>query len=183
MTSRHTLSLLSALFLLHACEKVDVSPDKGADASVQRIVPTSLGQGTQDSPYTVSQVLSGEAGAGMTSWVCGYNVGSTYRTMNNAIFEAQTTYNGNILISDDSLCTDKSRCIAVELTSTAVQQSLSLVGNPHRFRQCVVVKGLLGRYFSQPGIRDAQSGYYIEGFDIADIDTSPSDWDESSFTY
>lgn len=183
MKSCQALILFSALGLLHSCEKVELNPNTDGDNAVEIVVPTSLGQGTQLSPYTVAQVISGDAPSGSTSWVCGYIVGSTYRTMSNAVFDANTTYSGNILISDDSLCADKSKCIAVELTTKVMQQSLSLAENPQHYRQCVIVNGLLGRYFSQPGIRSAKAGYYLDGFDISNINTSPEEWNEKEIRY
>ena len=188
MTSRHTLSLLSALFLLHACEKVDVSPDKGVDASVQRIVPTSLGQGTQDSPYTVSQVLSGEVSDGVAMdaklhWFVGYVVGSTYTSMDNAVFDSETTNKSNILISDNPNCESSQECVPVDLKSASLQQQFSLVYNPERFRQCIIVRGRYGSYFRVKGIRELSSGYWLSGIDLDNLNSFPSDWEENSFTY
>lgn len=183
MTFRRTIPLLLAIGLLPSCEKVELDPDNPNGNVVEQVRPTSLGLGTQLSPFTVSHILSEQADAGSIAWVCGYVVGSTYRTMNNAEFSASTTYSGNILLSDDSLCTDKAECIAIELSTSAMQKSLSLVDNPQYYRQCVLVEGKVGRYFSQPGIRSAQTGYCLPGFDVSTIDTSPEGWDDKEVGY
>lgn len=182
MTISRILALLPALCLLCACEKVDVEAT-GDDPSIAHERPTSLGEGTQSSPYTVPQVLSGEAATGTTTWVIGYAVGSTYRTMSNALFSAATTYTSNILLSESPSCTTTASCIAIELSSSTIQQSLSLAHNPQGYRQCILVCGQVSRYFSQPGIRNVKSGYWLPNFDPSTLDSSPTTWEEKAQQY
>lgn len=188
MTSRQTLSLLSALFLFNACEKVELSPEKGGGTSVQQIVPIGLGEGTQESPYTVAQVLSGQVSDGVqlnrdVHWFVGYVVGSTYTSMDNAVFDSLTTNKSNILISDNMYCESSKECIPVDLKSASLQKEFSLLYNPERYRQCIMIKGRYGSYFRVYGIREISSAYWLPGVYLDNLNTSPSDWDESSYTY
>ncbi len=176
------LGLALALCLLSACEKVDVEAEK-ENPDVEQLRPTSLGEGVQSSPYTVSQIIEGKATTGSTVWVIGYAVGSTYRTMSNALFTAETSYTSNILLANNSSCNATESCIAVELSTTAIQQALSLAYNPNHHRHCIMVCGQASRYFSQPGIRNVKDGYWLPNFDPSALNSSPTEWDEHEEQY
>ena len=182
MSIPKTLGLSFAFCILYACEKVDVDAEDNT-TDVASVRPTSLGEGTQSSPYTVPQIINEQISTGNTVWVIGYAVGSTYRSMSNALFAAETTYTSNILLAESPSCTNTSACIAIELTTTAIQQSLSLAYHPQGYRQCIVVCGQIGRYFGQPGIRNTKSGYWLPDFDTSVLDPSPTEWDEQDMQY
>jgi len=171
-------------FLLCCCEKVDFGEENGAlPSKIEEKKPLSVGQGTQESPYTVGQVLQGGLPTGL-NWFVGYVVGSTYKTMANCLFEGETTYTSNILLSADSLCQSSEECIPVELKSTTLQKSLSLCYNSVHFRQCVMLQGRVGVYFRCNGIRELGAGYWLDGFDISFLPaTSPIEWEEREEEY
>ena len=183
MNIRNAFIVATSLCLLSACEKIDLEKEEGGNDGVVHTVPTRTGEGTQEAPYTVGQVLYGETPIAQEAWVIGYLVGSTYRTMANAIYAAQTTYSGNILLSYDSLCNSADKCIAVELTSKTMQERLSLASDSTRFRKCVVVNGTLGRYFTRLGLREAITGYLLPNTDLQIIDPQPTEWDETEEKY
>ncbi len=177
------LLVAATLYTTAGCNKYDWAEEEGKTTEkTQVIVPSSLGLGTQEAPFTVGQVLNGEL-ASTQAWFIGYVVGSTYSTMNNAIFEAETSYTSNILISDTPECTSVSQCVPVELKNSSLQQSLSLYYNHTNFQQCIVVKGRHAQYFRVHGIRDLQTGYYLPGFDISTIKPTPTEWEEWVETY
>lgn len=169
--------LLPAVCLLMGCDMADFSDEEtGGDATA--IVPTGHGKGTQKQPYTPDELLGDEnLPYDEEVWMMGYVVGSTLTNMENAVFDADEAYEHNILLSSDSLCADAADCVAVELTTSKMRQRFSLVRQPGRFRQFIVVRGTLGTYFSQAGIRKADAAYWIDGFDLSRIAPPPLDWD------
>lgn len=178
----HVRSLLGVAFCLLSvagCEKIDLEEEGGGGEPVlAQTLPQRSGEGTQESPLMVEQVINSDTLSSRYYWVIGYVVGSTYRTMNNAVFEATTTYDSNILLASDSTCTSVDRCIPVELKSSKIQQIASLPNNPGRHRQCIMVQGQYGRYFNRPGLRETRAAYWLPGFDISTIVTAPIQWNE-----
>ncbi len=182
--TRRFLLLFAAAVLIGACEKIDLEEDNpSANTEDNYIVPKKTGKGTQNAPFTPEQFLKEESLTGGTCWIVGYAVGSTYRTMNNAVFSATGAYTANLLLAEDSLCIDVSQCIPIELTSS-VQSTLSLGSHPECFHRCILVEGAIGRYFSQRGLRNVKSGYWLPAsFNLRDIDISPTDWEERDETF
>ena len=176
--------IATTLCAFAGCEKYDWTEEEGetTQEETQVIVPSSLGYGTQIAPYTVGQVLNGGLKSS-PAWFIGYVVGSTYSTMNNAIFEAETNYTSNILISDSPECTSTEQCVPVELKSAKFQQEFSLHYNNTRFRQGIMLRGRCNKYFRVNGIRDLRAAYYLPGFDISTIKPTPTEWEEWVDTY
>ena len=163
--------------LLSTCEKIDIEPNN-KNEDVECIIPTSLGLGTQISPYTIEQIQSGELPQ-TVSWFIGYVVGSTYNTMNNCVFEKETSYKSNILISSNPTCNSVEECVPIELKTTALQKSFSLYYNSDGFRQCVMIRGRTGQYFRTNGIRDVRDGYFLPSLDLSTLKSAtPADWQE-----
>lgn len=177
MTSKKGITLfLLVVCILCGCEKIDI--DEPNDSPTDNVIPTSLGLGTQNSPYTIEQVQKGEVSTDV-SWFIGYVVGSTYSTMSNAIFEAETTYTSNILLSSDSLCQTTEKCVPVELGSSSVQKKLSLPYHSECFRQCVMVKGQFLRYFRTNGVRNVVDGYFLPSLSLSTLkNATPAEWQE-----
>ena len=181
---RAILCLSSCILLATSCEKIDLEEEgEGNESVVSQTIPQRSGEGTQDSPLMVEQVINGDTLSSRYYWVIGYVVGSTYRNINNATFEASTTNESNILLASDSTCTSVDRCIPVELISNKIRQIASLASNPERHRQCIMVQGQYGRYFSRSGLRDTRAAYWLPGFDIASIVTAPTQWEEHDSIY
>lgn len=180
MNLKNTLGLVSALCLLQSCEKVDVdvSPTGNDNTDYSATPPTALGDGTQESPYTPDQVIAGEMD-GKLHWFIGYVVGSTYTSIDNAIFEAETTNKSNILISLDKYCESPENAVPVDLKTATLQQQFSLLYNPERFRQCIMIRGRFGKYFRTNGIREIKAGYWLPGFYIP----RPEEWENENITY
>lgn len=182
---------LAGMILLHAlltaaCEKVDIEAekDKTQESPVGTpVLPTASGEGTQDAPFLVEQVINGKDTETQLKWYIGYVVGSTYRTMQQARFVAESSYTSNILLSSDPQCERPERCIPVELRTVALQKAFSLHHNSNRFRQCIVLQGRSSQYFLTNGLRDIQTGYWLPDFDLSTIKTAPSEWEERSETY
>ena len=164
--------------LVCSCEKIDLSESDDSDDSGDAAAwqyPTSTGMGTMDSPLSVTQASDGTSGT--AAWVIGYAVGSTKTSYSNATFSVPTTYNTCILLSDDAACSDASECIPVQLSSS-IQPTLALSENPERHRQCVMVYGTLGRYFSRNGVCSVSKGMWLADFDLSTINPTPQEWSE-----
>lgn len=186
MSIPKTLGLAFAFCILYACEKVDVDTEDNT-TDVASVRPTSLGEGTQSSPYTVPQVLAGEMD-GKLHWYIGYVVGSTYTSMENAIFEDETTNKSNILISANKYCESADEAVPVDLKTATLQKKFSLVYNPQRFRQCIILKGRFGKYFRRNGIREIAEAYWLPDIDLDNLDPtvldpSPTEWNEQDIQY
>ncbi len=167
------------LFSLLACEKISLDADVDGSTSSAYVVPVGHGLGTQECPLTPKELIAGVVPQTVSEcWVMGYAVGSTYRTLNNAVFDVPTTYSSNILLSYDSLCTDVSECVAVELTTNAMKEKFSLCYYPDGHRQFVVLCGTYGTYFSKTGLKKATQGYWIQPFDISTIASLPEEWED-----
>ena len=175
MNLRRALVLAgTGLCLFTACEKADLT--EGLEDAVEQSYPTSVGQGTQTSPYTVGQVMEGDTIDHKLHWFIGFVVGSTYQSMQNAVFEDESRYDSNILISDNPQCKDFKSCIPVELNTAALKKAFSLNYNSSLFRQCILLQGRYSLYFRTDGIRDVQTGYWLPGFDYTDL--TPTEWDK-----
>ena len=179
MNLKNTLGLVSALCLLQSCEKVDVdvSPT-GNDTNSSATRPTAVGKGTQESPYTPDQVIAGEMD-GKLHWFIGYVVGSTYSTMKNALFDATTQYESNILIASSAECRDAAKCVPVELKTESLKENLSLSRHPEGFQECIMVQGRCLQYFRTNGIREIKAGYWLPRFYIP----RPEEWENENITY
>lgn len=178
MLSRRRNSLLLLCLLFAACQKVDltVEPEDEEKASASEEVGSIIGTGEGSSrcPYTVTDIRSLELSASDAVWVIGYMVGTAPRSMNNAIFSVETDNQSNILLSSDSLCTDASLCIPVELSTAKNKTSFSLPTNTSHFHQCLLLKGVPQTYLYRKGLRNVSAGLWMDGFDIASV--SPSEW-------
>jgi len=160
---------------------MDIS-EEGTDEEFEFTIPTRSGEGTIDAPFTVEQYLSSDS-IPQNCWIIGYAVGSTYRSMSNAVFSIDTLYNTNIILADDTTCENTTLCVPVELKNTSIQERLSLQYQSQHFHDCVMVFGTCGKYFYQLGLRNVTAGYWLEDFDIKTINPSPQEWEEVEYDF
>lgn len=92
------------------------------------------GDGTENSPYTINQLSAkiGETG----KWVEGYIVGSTAKTRS---FGTPSTE--NILIAATADETDETKCIPVDISSSAVKANLDITVNSSLIGKKVKLQG------------------------------------------
>ena len=132
---------------------VDVPDDPG----------TVQGDGTEEKPYIVSQVLS-LGNPGSEAWVTGYIVGSAV----DKTADSFTTATGsgasmtNIFIAQNAGETDYTKCVPVQLPSGDVRNALNLQQNAGNLGKAVTVKGTLEKYFGMNGVKNVAS-YKLEG--------------------
>ncbi|MGN0233446.1 MAG: DUF6359 domain-containing protein [Bacteroidaceae bacterium] len=148
------------------------------------VLPMGTGQGTQEYPFTVRDVLDGMvAGVSGQVWVIGYAVGSAYRSLDNASFSLEDASSTSLLLSGDSLCSDVTCCVPVELSSSKWKSLLSLPSNPNGFRQCVLLMGVPATYYRTSGLRSLSEGRWLYGFDISSISQDPQEWEKDSISW
>ena len=185
MLSRKRNSLALLCLLLACCQKFDptVDPeDSGEQTATTEQTATVLGtgEGTEERPYTVTDILSMSLSGDEAVWVIGYLVGTARNGMNHADFSPDATNQSNILLSADSLCTDPERCIPVELKTDKWRKNLSLPNNTAHFHKCLLVKGEPSVYLYRNGLRNVSAGRWLDGFDVSSV--APTDWDVNDLT-
>jgi hypothetical protein len=119
------------------------------------------GAGTQDSPYSVSQVLSGAATG--TAWVSGYIVGSS-NGLNASDFHAgiEDPSQTNVFIANSPDVTDYTKCVPVQLPSGTIRSAVNLKDNPGNVGKILSINGSIEKYFGQTGVKSA-TDYSLEG--------------------
>ncbi len=158
------------------CELEEFSEDV-REEDEQLMFPVGHGKGSQRYPYTVLDLSKLNVYPDTAVCVMGYAVGSTYQTMKNAVFCVPTTYGRNILLSMDSTCMHTEHCLPIELSTTASQNKFSLRDRPERYRQVIVVRGMVANYLGRIGLRKINSGYWLPNFAVDSISPSPAYWE------
>ena len=173
MLSPRKNSFVLLCLLLACCQQAELTlePDTahGKDTFNPTETPVGTGAGTQDCPYTVSDIRAASLPVNEEAWVIGYMVGTALRSMSNASFSIDASNQTNILLSYDSLCTDTSRCIPVELISDKARRDFSLPANTAHFHRCLLVKGIPSVYLNRKGLRSISAGLWLDGFDISTV--------------
>lgn len=175
MLLRKRNSLLLLCLLLACCQKADltVEPDEtGTSEESEAVIGT--GEGTRKCPYTVADIRSKELDGSEAVWVIGYMVGTARQAMSHAVFSIDADNQSNILLSGDSLCSDASNCIPVELNTAKLKDNFSLPTNTNHFQKCLLLKGVPLMYLNRKGLRKVSAGLWMDGFDIASI--APTEW-------
>ncbi len=126
----------------------------GSESGSGTETPSDGGDGSQNNPYTVTQVLS-LGNPGTTAWVTGYIVGCVdgLDITSGCEFSGTFTSQTNILIAESPNETDYTKCIPVQLPSGTVRTSLNLVNNPSNLGKAVSLYGSLEKYFGVAGLK------------------------------
>lgn len=113
------------------------------------------GNGTEDSPYSVTQVLDGSATG--TAWVSGYIVGwiDGMTLSTGATFNASSTIETNVLIAATQGETDVNKCIPVQLPAGAIRSAVNLKSHPENFGKMLSVNASIEKYFGVMGLKSA----------------------------
>ena len=148
------ISLCLLCLVAAACQKSDLTA-LNPDDSPSDIRSRSL---AQDEPV----------------WVIGYMVGTARQTMSNAVFRPDADNQSNILLASDSLCTDTTGCIPVELSQAKWKRLLSVPMNTEHFGQCLLVKAIPSTYLKRKGLQNVSAGLWMDGFDISTV--APTEW-------
>lgn len=134
---------------------------------VEPDTPDTEGQGTEESPYTVADVLAlanpdGAPKAWVKGYIVGYINGMSYAT--GATFDANGEVMTNLILGPAADATDPALCIPVALPAGSVRTELNLVDHPKLLGQPVTLYGSLEKYFGVPGLKSVTQ-YVLEGGD------------------
>lgn len=170
-----------SLLLLCSCQHLDFSNEKdNKDGNVpdrQMIIPKRTGLGTQEAPYTVTDVIEGkDTLMGRMVWVVAYGVGETYKSLGNANFLPPFLYSTSLLLADDSLCQHTSEVLPAELSTAALKRDVALSNVPQYHRQCLILQATVQTYYNTTGLRSIKNYYWLpKGFVIPT--SRPEEWD------
>ena len=95
---------------------------------------------------------SGMAGSSGV-WVCGYIVGGDL-TSSGCSFEGPFSSRTNLAIADTPSCSERERCMSVQLAVGDIRNALNLVDNPSNLGRRVYLKGdVVEAYYRLPGLQ------------------------------
>lgn len=152
-------------------------------------VPTPVvtydGDGTQEKPYTVADVIklnptsSSEPAENCSDvWVegniVGYipNAGGMQRK--DIVFGAEGAPQQNIVLGPEADCKDWNVCIAVQLVAgdDGLRKYLSLAEVPANLGRRVKIKGTILRYFGGPGLKNSLAYEFVNEASIDEVSVS-----------
>jgi uncharacterized protein YdeI (BOF family) len=138
--------------------------------------PSGSGDGTKNSPYSVSaaQAAGDKTGAYMKGYIVGFVSGQVYA--DGATFSADGAVASNVLLADSPNETDASKCMPIQLPSgSAVRTALNLQNNASNLKKEVTLYGDLTKYFGQAGLKNVTFAI----LDGTEIGTNPDGGGES----
>ncbi|MBQ7420972.1 MAG: chitobiase/beta-hexosaminidase C-terminal domain-containing protein, partial [Prevotella sp.] len=129
--------------------------------------PSAIEKGDIDNPYTVAEVIAKNptnntaAAEDKDKWVKGYIVGAF---VSNEFKTTGITADTNIALADNANETNVANVIPIALPSGTIRTNLKAKSdsdNEHMLGNQVLIRADIARYFSVPGMRDADDAYII----------------------
>lgn len=160
-----------AIYTKDGSTTIQLYPRKLEDLGLEKEQYTPVGDGSEENPYTVTDVLhlweSGQVSEEV--WVKGYIVGLVAgTTIDKAIFaaEGEGAVASNVIIADDASTTNIKSCIPVNLptdpkdedgnTIPNIRAKVNLVDNPGNLGKEVKFLGKYQDYFKVAGLKDVK---------------------------
>ncbi len=165
--------VLPVLYEMEGTPSVKPGDEPGGDTP-------STGAGSENEPWSVTQVISGAA-TGTSTWVEGYIVGwiDGKTLADGARFNADATVATNVILAASADETDLSKCIPVQLPSGEVRNALNLQNNPGNYKKHVKLCGSVEKYFGTMGLKSV-SKYVVGGSTKPDTPTPGDGGTETS---
>ncbi|HBG41244.1 MAG TPA: hypothetical protein DDW85_07495 [Porphyromonadaceae bacterium] len=129
------------------------------DPSDKPVIPT-IGDGSEENPYTVSDAKSRQGGTDV--WVKGYIVGCFNGSVKKFINTTEGAVASNLALADSPTETEAANTFPVELENGKNRTALNLVDHPENFKKEVMVEGDLEKYFSLPGIKSLSAYKFVK---------------------
>ena len=110
-----------------------------------------------DPATTVPNAVSVSAARGMAGskdvWVCGYIVGGDLSSK-SCSFKGPFSARTNLVLADVPSCSDRGRCLGVQLAAGDIRSALNLVDNPSLLGRQVWLRGdVVESYYGIPGLQ------------------------------
>ena len=125
-----------------------------ATCSVEVIEIT--GAGTEENPYTATDIITLGLNDKTNAWVEGYIIGVME---NNKLVANTTSTNSNIVLADAA--DEKENYVPVALPSGSIRTALNIVENSSNLGKKVAVYGTLETYFTRPGVKSVSEYKWI----------------------
>lgn len=140
---------------------VDPTPDPDPDPI------TTEGDGSENNPYTVADVIALKSTKPAAAWVKGYIVGDLASSpYYHAELVAPFTANTNLYIAATTTETDTTKMVPVQLPAGNIRTALNLVENAGNLGKELRIKGELIDYFKLPGLKNpTEYKLYGQGVD------------------
>lgn len=120
------------------------------------------GDGTVESPFNVAAaILESNQDKRGTVWVTGYIVGSL-EIDSVIIFGKEAIRESNVVLADDRLQTDLTKCMPAELDAGYSARDLNLKDHPEMYLKKVCVRGVLRTSWQVPSVADCKYYKIIE---------------------
>lgn len=134
------------------------------------------GNGTSDSPFTVSDVLNGATASG-NAFVKGFIVGwvDGQKIAEGATFTTPASSASNILLADKPDEKNVANCIPVQLVAqSAIRAAVNLKDNPQNLGKSLKLEGALEKYFGVAGVKAPTDNYTLDGADAPVVPDTPT---------
>ena len=126
------------------------------EVEVSATVVVCEGEGTEEKPYTVNDVIK-LANPAISAWVEGYIVGVM---KNNELSTDDLSVNSNLALGATADATENIVPVALP-SSTTIRTDLNLVDNSGNLGKKVAVYGLLDTYFSTTGVKNTSNYKWV----------------------
>lgn len=120
--------------------------------------PTPGGQGSEDSPYTVADVMastSDSQGVWIEGYIVGWISGMTWATGANFNNTTAADFNNtNMILGPTADANTTANTIPCAIPAGPLRDTLGLAKNPAIYKKHVIVKGDITKYFGQRGVKN-----------------------------
>ena len=155
---------------------------EGGESGGGSDTPSASGDGTKDSPYSVSaaQAAGDKTGAYMKGYIVGFVSGQVYA--DGATFSADGAVASNVLLAESANETDATKCMPIQLPTGAVRTALNLKDNAGNLKKEVTLYGDLTKYFGQAGLKNVTFAI-LDGTEIGTNPDGGSGGGDTGTTY
>lgn len=109
-----------------------------------------IGEGTEEKPYTIADVIALNNTQSTAAWIEGYIVGCVnYRTN-----KLDTIINTMVALADTKDITEETAFVPVQLPTGDIRDAVNLKDNAQNLGLKLAIKGSLKAYFKMPGLKD-----------------------------
>lgn len=109
-----------------------------------------IGEGTEEKPYTIADVIALNNTQSTAAWIEGYIVGC----VNDRTNKLGTIINTMVALADTKDITEETAFVPVALPNGDIRSAINLVDNEENLGLKLAIKGDLVAYFKMPGLKN-----------------------------